>query len=254
MVFVVSMTQLVFGAALGFIVGQGVLNSMKHLVGWLRRDAVTERIRRLAPLRGSALIGGFIKYAGVLGAGAALITFGVWTVGDYLAERSAYSAAKDIVVDPSTATPVSDPHDSPDEAEGVAPEPQAGSSAVPPIGNLDPYADSEFKVRRRPHRAGTPLSLKETLVQRSEAKAAAALIRQTQQHLRRSQYDCEAAEQAGKYLKAGLDVWGFAAWQLKYFPMDSYKGATLPQCRDIKNVVAPSELDLQSTVADQNHP
>jgi hypothetical protein len=56
-----------------------------------------------------------------------------------------------------------------------------------------------------------------------------------------------------KYVKTGLDVWGFARWQLKYFPMGSYKGATLPQCKDIKKIVEPSELDSRSTVADENH-
>src|SRR5882762_2374862 len=98
-------------------------------------------------------------------------------------------------------------------------------------------------------------SLKETLLQRSEAKACAELLRGTQQRLSRSQYDCEAADRAGKYLKAGLDVWGFAAWQIRHFPMDGYKGAMLPQCKDIKDIVDhSSSVDLQSTVAQQHHP
>jgi hypothetical protein len=141
--------------------------------------------------------------------------------------------------------PISDPHGSPDEVAGLTP-----ATAVP-VDNVDPYTDSDFKVHRRPHHAGTPLSLKETLVQRSEEKARADLLRQIQQHVLRSQYDCEAAERASKYLKAGLDVWGFSTWQLKHFPIDSYKGATLPQCKDVKNVVDPSGLNLQSTVADE---
>jgi hypothetical protein len=112
----------------------------------------------------------------------------------------------------------------------------------------------DFKIRRKPRPAGSPLSLKEALVRRSEEKARADLLKQTQQYARRSQYDCEAAERASKYVKAGLDVWGFTAWQLKYFPMNTYKGATLEQCADITNVVDPSSLDLQSTVADKNPP
>jgi hypothetical protein len=247
------MTQLVFGAALGFIVGQGVLYSMKHFIGWLQRDEVRSRIRKPTPLRGSALIAGFIKYAGVAGACAALITLGVWTVGDYLAARSARSVARATVFDPSTAAPISDLHDSGAEVAGLTPAPKANSSTAVPVDNVDPYTDPESKVQRRPHHAGTPLSLKETLVQRSEARARADLLRQTQQHAHRSQYDCEAAERANKYVKAGLDVWGFATWQLKYFPMDSYKGTTLPQCRDIKNVLDPAGLDLQSTVANESH-
>jgi hypothetical protein len=69
----------------------------------------------------------------------------------------------------------------------------------------------------------------------------------------RSQYDCEAAVHAERYLRAGLDVWGFAAWQAKYFPVESYKGATLPECGDIKDVVEPARLNLQSAVAQGNH-
>jgi hypothetical protein len=98
------------------------------------------------------------------------------------------------------------------------------------------------------------LSLKETLLQRSEGRARADLLRETQQHLHRSQYDCEAADRASKYIKAGLDVWGFATWQIRYFPVDSYTGATLPQCKDIQNVVDPSPSHLQSAVAQENHP
>jgi hypothetical protein len=156
--------------------------------------------------------------------------------------------AKANVFAPSTAVPISDPHGPPDQVAELTP-----ATAVP-VDNVDPYTDSDFKVHRRPHRAGTPLSLKETLVQRSEAKARADLLREIQQHVHRSQYDCEAAERANKYLNAGLDVWGFATWQLKYFPMNSYKGATLPQCRDVESVVDPSGLDLQSTVANENRP
>jgi hypothetical protein len=248
------MTQLVFGAALGFIVGQGILYSMKRLIGWLQRDEVRGLFRKLTPLPMSALIGGFIKYAGVLGASAALITLSVWTVGDYLAARSARNLARANVPGPSTAVPISDPDGSPDEVAGLAPAPNANSSTAVPVDNVDPYTDSNFKVHRRPRRAGTPLDLKETLVLRSEEKARAELLRQTRQHVRRSQYDCEAAKRARNYVKAGLDVWGFATWQLKHFPMDSYKGTALPQCKDIKNVVDPSSLDLRSTLANKNHP
>jgi hypothetical protein len=245
------MTQLIIGAALGFIVGEGVLHGMKRLIDWLQRDEVRSRIRKLIPLRGSDLIRGFIKHAGLLGAIAALLTLGVWTVGDYLAARSVRSVAGASVVHPS-ALPRSSRH-SPDEIAGLTPASIVNSSAAGPVDNVGPYSDSDFRVDRRSHHAGVPPSLKETLVQRAEARARADLLRQTQEHVHRSQYDCEAAERAIKYVKAGLDVWGFARWQLKYFPMGSYKGATLPQCKDIKNIVEPSELDSRSTVADENH-
>ncbi|HEV8019030.1 MAG TPA: hypothetical protein VGP32_10775, partial [Steroidobacteraceae bacterium] len=117
----------------------------------------------------------------------------------------------------------------------------------------DPYTDPDFRVHRRSRRTANP-SLKESILQRAEARARADLLTETQQHLNRSQYDCEAADRADKYLKAGLDVWGFASWQVKHFPVDGYTGATLAQCRDIKNVVDPGRLDLQSTVAQDNRP
>jgi len=98
------------------------------------------------------------------------------------------------------------------------------------------------------------VTLKETLLQRSEAKARAELLHEMQEHTSRSQYDCEAADHAARYLKAGLDVWGFAAWQLKYFPTEGYRGAMLLTCKDIPNVIDPSQLDLQSTVAQDGHP
>jgi len=249
-----SMTQLVIGTALGFFVAQGVLYSIKHLIGWLRRSDARKRILKPTPSLASTLISGFTKYAALAGAGAAVITLGVWFVGDHLAAKSARSAATADVLESSTALPVSDPHGSPDEVAGHAPVPKVDHSRAVPVDNVDPYTDSDFRVQRRAHHARTALSLKETLLQRSEAKARADLLRETQQHLYRSQYDCEAADRASKYLKAGLDVWGFATWQIRYFPTGSYKGATLAQCKDIKEVVDPSSMDLRSTVAQENHP
>jgi hypothetical protein len=249
-----SMIQLVIGAALGFFVAQGVLYSFKRLIGWLQRSDARKRILKLPASLGPSFIVGFTKYATLVGASAAVITLGVWAVGDHLAAKSARSAATADVLGPSTAVPVSDSHGSPDEIAGLAPAPKVNRSTAAPVDNVDPYTDSDFKVQRHSHRAGTALSLKETLLQRSEAKARADLLRETQQHLNRSQYDCEAADRASKYLEAGLDVWGFAMWQIRYFPVDSYQGATLPQCKDIKNVVDPSLMHLQSTVAQENQP
>ena len=253
-VLVMSMTQLVIGTALGFFVAQGVLYSLKHLSGWVQRSAGRKRILKLPASLGSTFIRGFTKYATLVGASAAVITLGVWAVGDYLAAQSARSAATADVLEPSTTVPVSDAHGSPDEVVGHAPAPRVDGSTAVPIDNVDPYSDPDFKVQRRSHRAGSALSLKETLLQRSEGRARADLLRETQQHLYRSQYDCEAADRASKYLKAGLDVWGFTMWQIRYFPVVSYKGATLPECKEIKSVVDPSLLHLQSTVAQENHP
>jgi hypothetical protein len=267
------MAQLVLCSALGVIIAQGALYSGRLLVGWLRGAEIGKPIRKLLPtgnLRAAApqtpgrgfpiasrtvILGGFIKYAAPAGAAAILITLGVWAVGDNLAARSARTATASNAFDSVAALPLAEVHASADEArDSSAAAPRSDPPPAAPAHGVDPYADPDFKVHRQPHPAGTPVSLTERLVQRSEAKAGNDLLRQTQRDGHRSQYDCEAAERASKYLKAGLDVWGFATWQLKYFPMDSYRGATLAQCRQIQTVVDPSALDLKSTVAQRNHP
>jgi hypothetical protein len=251
-----SMTQLVIGAALGFIVAEGAMLGIRRLVGWLQQGNVRERIRALTPAPGQAIIGGFIKYAAPLGASAALITLGVWAVSDFLHAKSVHTDETASAADhPPTATLESSVHESTqEERPKPAPVPAAIPVAVAATAGPDPYADADFRVRRRPHRGRSALSLKETILQRSEAKARDELLLETRQHANRSQYDCEAANRAEKYVKAGLDVWGFATWQVKHFPPEAYKGATLQQCKDLKDVVAESvRLDLQSVVAQRNH-
>ena len=254
-----SMTQLIIGTALGFIVAQSGLYGIRHSLGWLKREEVRTRLRALTPSPGHAIVAGFVRYAAPIGATVALITLGVWAVGDYLALKAARSAALGSSLDSTAA--VRPPEGSPEEGAGTSAASGSAASgsaanaepatAVQPE-NGDPYADPDYRVRRRAHRPGA-LTLKETLLQRSETKARAELLREMQQHARRSQYDCEAAEHAAKYLKVGLDVWGFGAWQLKYFPMAGYKGTTLATCRDIPNVLDPSQLDLQAAVAQDHH-
>ncbi len=246
-----TMMQLIIGTALGFIVAQSGLYGIRHSLGWLQREEVSTRVRTLP---GHVIVGGFIRYAAPIGAAAALITLSVWAVGDYLAAKAARNATLAGALDSETPAGAV-------RAQGGADEVAPGSAAAAPEAatavqpeSLDPYADPDYKVRRHPHRPGSPISLRETLVQRSEAKARAELLREMQQHASRSQYDCEAADHAARYLRAGLDVWGFAAWQLKYFPAEGYKGATLVRCKDIPNVLDPAQLDLQSTVARENHP
>lgn len=242
------MTQLVIGAALGFLLAQGVLYGIKRSIAWVWRDEVRARIRTLTPPSGRAIAHASVKYGVLLGAGAALITLGVWAVGDYSAGRSAHSAAGNDVESP-VAPPRSPAAESPQKvAELAPPAPTADSSTAARTESVDPYADSDFKVQRRAH-AGTRLTLKETLLQRAEAKARAELLSEVRQLQNRSQYDCEAADRAAKYLKAGLDVWGFAAWQVKHFPMGGYDGATLSECQNIKDVVDPSRFDMHGAVA-----
>jgi hypothetical protein len=244
-----SMTQLIIGTALGFLAAQSGLYGIRRSFGWLQREEVRTRI---GALPGHVIVAGFIRYAAPIGASAALITLGVWAVGDYLAAKAARTTALANTLDVTTAAGVAA---SPGAAEQLAGS--SGAASEPAIAvqpeSVDPYSDPDYKVHRLPHRAGRPLSLKETLLQRSEAKARSELLRDMKQHASRSQYDCEAAERAGRYLKAGLDVWGFGAWQLKYFPTEGYQGATLIACKDIPNVVDPSQLDLQSTVAQDGH-
>jgi hypothetical protein len=248
---VMSMMQLVIGTALGFVIAQSGLYGIRHSLGWLQREEIRTRIRTLP---GHVIVGGFIRYAAPIGAVAALITLGIWALGDYMAAKAARSAALANTLDPA-ASAAGAPQSSPaDEAGTSAARTSAEPTTAVQADGIDPYADPDYKVHRRGHRAGSPLSLKETLLQRSEAKARAELLHDMQEHASRSQYDCEAADHAARYLKAGLDVWGFAAWQLKYFPTDGYKGAMLPSCKDIPNVIDPSQLDLQSTLAQDSHP
>jgi len=244
---VMGMTQLIIGTALGFIVAQSALYAIRHSLGWLQSDQVATRVRAMTPSPGHAVVAGFIRYAAPLGAAAALITLAVWGIGDYMAAKAARGATLATALDTSApgAPPAASPEDGTAGAAAANSEP---AIAVQAEGS-DPYADVDYKVQRRPHRSGTQPSLKEALLLRSEAKARAELLRDMVLHAHRSQYDCEAADRAGRYLKAGLDVWGFAAWQLKYFPMEGYKGAALATCKDIPNVLDPSQLDLQSTVA-----
>ncbi|MBV8878205.1 MAG: hypothetical protein JO158_10870 [Gammaproteobacteria bacterium] len=245
-----TMMQLIVATALGFIVAQSGLYGVRHSLRWLQRVEVGTRVRTLP---GQVIVSGFIRYAAPIGATAALITLGVWALGDYLAAKAARNAALANALDSAPAVGAAQAQGSADDGVGSG----ASAGAEPAIAaqpeSGDPYADPDYKVHRRARRAGAPLSLKETLLQRSEAKARAELLRDMQQHASRSQYDCEAADHAARYLKAGLDVWGFAAWQLKYFPAEGYNGATLAGCKDIPNVVDPSQLDLQSTVAQEHH-
>ncbi len=250
-----SMTRLVIGAALGFLVAQGLLYGLRHAAGRLQRDEVLRRIariRELLPARGSTFMAAFVRYAGVIGVSAALITLAAWAIGDYWTAKSTPTTAN--AFGPAPA-PGSDATPSSEDPASLAPAPSTHlPGAAEALEDADPYADGDFKVRRAVHRPGAALSLKETLVQRSEAKARAELLQEIQQHAQRSQYDCEAADRANRYLKAGLDVWGFTAWQFKHFPLEKYRGAALARCKDIKNVVDPAWPDLRSTIAQQSHP
>jgi hypothetical protein len=180
------------------------------------------------------------------------MTLAVWPVGDYLAAKAAPRAALAGALDPATAPGMRTAGSADQRVSGMPATKTDPPTAVQPEF-VDRYADPDYKVHRRAHRPGSALSLKETLLQRSEAKARTELLRDMRLHASRSQYDCEAAERVGRYLEAGLDVWGFAAWQLKYFPVEGYKGATLTGCKDLPNVIGPTQLDLQSTVAQGSH-
>lgn len=237
-----NMSQLIIGSALGCLLAQAVLYSGRSLLKHMQPPHASRLLRAVAP--GPRIVSMFVRYAAPVAVAAALVTLGVWTLEDYLAAKSSRNAAVAATFDPAAAS-AAQPRNAADDSAGHAAAPEAASADAG--GSSDPYSDPDFKVQHRQHHAGAA-TLKDTLLQRSEAKASADLRREIQQHLQRSQYDCEAAEHADRYLKAGLDVWGFAAWQQRYFPVSSYKGATLEQCKDIKTLV-PGSLDLQSTVA-----
>jgi hypothetical protein len=245
------MTRLVIGTALGFLLAQGLLYVLGRMIAWLGQSDLLARVRAGRAAGEPGVLGALVSYAAPLGIGAALITLGVWAVSDYLAAKSARNSEASLF---ESSDPASDPGQATPRLQGAS---LTRPPSAPEVGDTadatDPYADPEFRVQHRMHRSGTGPSLKETLVRQSEARAREALLRELKQHVDRSQYDCEAADRASKYLKAGLDVWGFANWQVKYFPVDSFRGATSERCRGIKNVVA-SSVDLQSAVAQQNEP
>ncbi len=245
-----NMSQLIIGSALGFLLAQGALYALKLIIGWFTNDEPRQGTTTLTPSPESAIVGGLIRHAGLIAAGAAVITLGAWASRDYLLAKPMPTESVADVPDASTTVPVADTRGSPDGALGLAPASKPQSSDAP-ANDVDPYGDPDYQVHRR---VGKAASLKEKLVRQSEDKARAELIRETQQHAHRSQYDCEAADRASRYVKDGLDVWGFTTWQVKYFPVDSYTGATLLQCKPIKNVIDPSWVDLHSTVAQANHP
>lgn len=245
-----SMTQLVIGAAFGFLVAQGLLYGLRWLIGRLRWEDLSARVRAVRGTPAPTVVSALIRYAAPIGVSAALITLGVWALSDYLAAKSARTAEASLF-DPSAPARVPDQSAPPSIRSAALPQAAASEMVADPAGIADPYADPAFRVLRKARHAGAAPSLKETLVQKSETRARNELLRGLQQRVRRSQYDCEAAAHADRYLKAGLDVWGFATWQVKYFPVNDYRGATLDQCRNIKKIVA-SSVDLQSAVARQN--
>ena len=237
-----SMTQIVVGAALGFILAQGALYLLKHLIRWVARSD-----RGTLSRFWLALAGGLVRHGALIATGAAVLTLGGWAIGDFMMAKSAGKSAASATE--TAATPsAADAEESSDETPALASAPKVEPPVTVAAAGVDPYADPGFKVQRRAHRAGT---LKEAILKRSEARARADLLKETQLHLTRSQYDCEAADRAARYLQAGLDVWGFSAWQLKYFPLNAYKGATLAPCKRIKSVVDPAAIELQTTVAQE---
>jgi hypothetical protein len=249
-----SMTQLVIGTALGFLGAQALLYGLKQLSRRMAGKAQSPAARPGEPLPASAFMRAFVRYAPTVALSVALITLAAWAVKDHLAARRAGNVAVADSLDAAGAAQLADSRAGVDDV-AVLTQPGGGSSpaAAPAAAPPDPYSDPDFRRPPRPHRAGAP-SLKDALLQRSEAKARAELLSDLRQQRNHSQYDCEAAARAERYLKAGLDVWGFADWEAKYFPVDTYKGATLPECRDIKNVVEPSRLNLQSAVARGSQP
>ncbi len=238
-----SMTQLVLGCALGFIVAQGLLYGLRRLLGGKAKAAAPgpEADEKSVPL---SYVRAFIRYAAPVFASAAFVLLGAWTLQDYLSAKSARAAVAEVpepVIVPDSQTAAS----AASAAAALAEAEEAAAQAGP-----DPYADPDFRM---PHRS-RDASLKDKLVQHAEQKARVELLWQLRQHAQRSQYDCEAAAHADKYLKAGLDVWGFATWQDKYFPVQNYQGATLSQCQQIQSAIDPARMNLKSTVARSAHP
>ncbi len=240
-----SMLQLVIASALGFLLAQGGVYGIRALAGWVHRGDEPRK-------DGSHFIVSFVKYAAPVGAALALITLGVWAVSDYFSARAAHSSLTASTLD---AAPAPDAAATAEDAAGTSTPPGADADAGSrdAATGTDPYADPDYRIPPRKKHAGSGA---DAILQRSENKARTELLAGLKAHAARSQYDCEAVDHAARYLKAGLDVWGFSQWQAKYFPTESYHGASLEQCRDIQTVVEPAAaaLDLRSTVAQGKHP
>ncbi len=234
-----SMTQLVLGCALGFLVAQGLIHGLRRLLGGKAPAAAARGDGKSIP---SSYLRAFIRYAAPVGASAAFVLLGAWTIQDYLSAKTAHAPVAEAVDPVAVAAAASGSAVEIPAAAGLAETEDSGAGRA----EANPYADGEFRVKHHAH--GTA-SLTDRLVQREELKARAELLARLKLHAQRSQYECEAAEHADKYLKAGLDVWGFTTWQAKHFPVDSYQGASLAQCQEIQSAVDPSLMNLKSAVA-----
>ena len=106
-VFAMTMIQIVTGTAIGFLLAEAVLYGSRRLLGWLRRGDLVARLRAVrAP--GPTVLSAFIKYAAPVAISAALATLCVWGVSDYLAAKSARTAAANLFDNPA-ASPGEDP-------------------------------------------------------------------------------------------------------------------------------------------------
>ena len=103
-----NMSQLIIGTALGFFVAQGALYGIGRSLAGFSATRCGSGFAS-ARLAGSDLIGAFIRHAGLIGASAALITLGVWSAKDYLASRSAHSAAIADTFDTRTGSRIGGP-------------------------------------------------------------------------------------------------------------------------------------------------
>lgn len=247
------MSQLVIGSTLGFLLAQALVQALKLMFVSSRREELRQNLRTAFARRDSGLADGFVKYAGAVALVAALTVLGGWGLADYLEAKSSAAATRDTEV--AQAQP--DPLPGAMRPDATAQEP--GAAVAAPVADrdyantsaVDPYSDSEFSVRRRARRGSG--NLKDAFLQRSEEKARSDLLKETQEREQRSQYDCELAAHAARYVKAGLDVWGFTTWQAKYFPLEGYKGATLPECKGIRDVIDPKRINVKSAVANRSN-
>jgi len=139
----------------------------------------------------------------------------------------------------STLVPASDSHGSPDELRGLFRRP--GSSTLQRLRlQRRPYADSDFKVQRRSHRRER-LSLKETLLQRSEAQLAPncsgdstapvpVAVRLRGCRPRRQVLKADLTSGLRSVAESGTSRW------------TATRAPCSPQCKDIKDIVDHSSV------------
>jgi len=152
-----SMTQLIFGAALGFLLGEGVLHGLKQSIGCSSATKCVNGLVSFVRARNRAHRR-FHQVCGCNRGDRALITLGVWGVGDYLAAKSVHRAMSANTSDGGRGGLLTGSAWLSERGYADRFAASGNSATAVRVDNVAPYADPAFKVQRRPQHAATSLS------------------------------------------------------------------------------------------------